>query len=150
MPEGKLIHMDDLEWQAWSHGERLGSRTKALGEAAGCEHVGVVLEELPPGKQSSVPHFHTTEEEHLFVLEGEAFLCWGDEEYQLTPGSYVCFPAGEPRAHYLVNHGSEDCRYIVVGERNPNDVVVYPDHGRMMVRALDTLYHTHTAQWDDT
>lgn len=149
MSEGKLIHVDDLEWDEWSHGERLGSRTKALGAAAGAEHVGVVLEELPPGKQSTVPHFHTREEEHMFVLEGEAFLCWGDEEHQLTPGSYVCFPAGDPRAHYLVNHGTEDCRYLVVGERDSNDVVVYPDHNRMLVRALETLYHTHPAKWDD-
>ena len=49
---------------------RFGSRWQVLGQFGGGSHVGVVLEELPPGKQSNQVHYHMLEEEHVFVLDG--------------------------------------------------------------------------------
>ena len=119
---------------------RFGSRWQALSEFGGGSHLGVVLEILPPGKQSNQLHYHLLEEEHVFVLEGMMTVLLGDKSYPVKAGDYVCFPAGQPAGHALLNEGTEPCRYLLIGERNPNEVAVYPETGRVSVRALGEGY----------
>ena len=64
----------------------------------------------------------------------------GDRTHELRPGSHVCFPAGQAVGHALLNRGTSVCRYLLVGERNPHDVVVYPDTGRIGVRLTGEGY----------
>ena len=47
------------------------------------EHLGVRIEEIPPGGSSSIHHYHTEEEEHVLVLEGEATLVLGLSKIRL-------------------------------------------------------------------
>ena len=54
----------------------------------------------------------------------------------MKAGDYVCFPAGQKAGHCLVNIGDATCRYVIVGERNPNDVSVQTNSGKVLVRAL--------------
>jgi uncharacterized cupin superfamily protein len=54
----------------------------------------------------------------------------------MKPGDYVCFPAGRKLAHSFMNSGRGPCRYLMIGERNPDDVCVYPDSNKMAVNAL--------------
>ena len=100
-------------------------------------HVGVRLEHIPPGEHSSVHHFHTLEEEHVLVLEGEGTLCWDDGEHVLKAGDHVCFPAGDTHAHHIENRSLAYCKYLVFGERCAGDVVVYPERRVMYVKALE-------------
>src|SRR2546421_6233818 len=44
---------------------------RPLGDALGLTHIGVNLTMLPPGKESSMRHWHTHEDEFVYVLEGE-------------------------------------------------------------------------------
>jgi uncharacterized cupin superfamily protein len=37
-----------------------------------------------------------------------------------------------------MNSGAGPCSYLMIGERNPYDVCVYPDSNKMGVRALRT------------
>ncbi len=128
--------IEDVDWVEWSRGAKLGARYRRLGRFGGGSHVGVELEELAPGKQSNLVHYHLLEEEHVLVLEGEATLILGGREYRLLAGHYVCFPAGQKAGHALANRSEKPCRYLVIGENNPNEVVVYPETGRVGVRAL--------------
>jgi uncharacterized cupin superfamily protein len=80
------------------------------------------------------------EEEHLLMMEGSATLQLGDKSFELLAGSYICFPAGQKAGHTLINNGSEPCRYLIVGERNPHDVIVYPESGRVSVRLTGEGY----------
>ena len=48
---------------------------RSLGDALGLAKFGVNLTTLPPGKESSMRHWHSHEEEFVFVLEGEVVLC---------------------------------------------------------------------------
>lgn len=64
----------------------------------------------------------------------------GEQTYELSAGDYVCFPAGQAAAHTLINKSSAPCRFLIIGEHNPNDVVVYPDSGKVMVRATQEVY----------
>ena len=86
-------------------------------------HVGVAIEELPPGMQSSPAHYHIFEEEHVYILEGALTVRIGAATHEMKAGDYVCFPAGQKAGHCLINNSGAACRYVIVGERNPNEVV---------------------------
>lgn len=134
----KPISSLDVAWVEWSEVPRFGLRYRHLTLAAFGEdyRVGVAIEELPPGKQSSPAHYHFLEEEHVFILEGTLTARIGGDTHEMTAGGYVCFPAGQRAGHCLLNNSGTTCRYVIVGERNPNDVVVYTDSGKVLVRAL--------------
>jgi uncharacterized cupin superfamily protein len=131
---------ESVPWETFSHGERFAIRYRQLGEHGGGSHVGVCMEELAPGKQAYPAHYHMLEEEHLLVLSGTLTLLLDGERYPMRAGDYVCFPAGQRAGHAIVNESDEACRYLIVGERNPNDVIVYPDSGRVGVRLLGEGY----------
>ena len=129
-----------VPWEAASHGERYEMRFQHLSSFGGGSQIGVAMEILPPGKQSNQVHYHLLEEEHVFVLEGSLTLTLGARTYELTAGHYVCFPAGQTVGHALFNHTSQPCRYLVFGNPQPHDVVVFPDSGRVSVRLTGESY----------
>lgn len=128
-----------VAWQDEGDGQRFGGKSRHLTYAAfgnGDYHVGVLIEAPAPGKRLCPKHYHMLEEEHALILEGELTLLFGDASFPVKPGDYVCFPAGERTGHSFLNSGGGPCRYLMIGERNPNDVCVYPDSNKVMVRAL--------------
>jgi uncharacterized cupin superfamily protein len=128
----------DVAWTESSEAPRFEVRYRHLSRAALGEdyRVGVAIEELAPGRQSSPAHYHIFEEEHVYLLEGTLTVRIGSEAFGMTAGDYVCFPAGRKAGHCLVNSSGATCRYLIVGERNPNEVVVYTDSRKVLVRAL--------------
>lgn len=120
------VHISELPFETWYAGTDREIRGKALGDYGGTSKVGVGFLELPPGSNTKPAHWHKQEEEHLYVLSGCATLHLGAHQFDLRPGSFVCFPAGQAEAHYLDNTGTEPFRYIIVGERIADDEVVYP------------------------
>jgi uncharacterized cupin superfamily protein len=80
------------------------------------------------------------EEEHLLMVEGSATLRLGEQSFELSAGSFVCFPAGQKAGHALINNSAAACRYLIIGERNPHDVIVYPESGRVSVRLTGEGY----------
>src|SRR5690606_39557814 len=67
---------------------------RALGDALGLTRVGVNLTTLPPGKESSMRHYHSHEDELVYVLEGELVLRTDEGEQVLTAGMCAGTPAG--------------------------------------------------------
>ena len=141
------FHVEQVPWDGYSHGERFGVRFRELGEFGGGKHVGVCLEELAPGKRTYPAHYHMLEDEHVFILEGRLTLRLGERRFEMGPGQYVCFPAGQKVGHTLENQTDAPCRYLIVGERNPAEVVVYTDTERVGVRLLGEGYR-RSAQMD--
>lgn len=143
----------DLAWEEWSPVPRLGVRYQHLSRATMGENyrLGVAIEELAPGKQSSPAHYHIFEEEHVYVLEGALTVRIGTDSYEMKAGDYICFPAKQKAGHCLINNGTAPCRYVIVGERNPNEVVVYTDSGKVLVRSLGCEIYDRAATrgfWD--
>ncbi len=128
----------DVHWTEFSEAPRFALRYRHLSRAALGDdyHVGVAIEELEPGKQSSPAHYHILEEEHVYVLEGALCARIGADTHPMKAGDYLCFPAGQKSGHCLINNSDAVCRYVIVGENNPNEVVVYTDSGKVLVRAL--------------
>jgi uncharacterized cupin superfamily protein len=101
---------------------------RQLGKALGLQQFGVNLTTLPPGKESSMRHWHTREEEFVYVLEGEVVLVTDAGEQLLTAGCCAGFPAGSGDGHQLVNRSDRPALYLEVGTRDDDaDEVFYPD-----------------------
>ena len=121
------IRESELAWETWLPGTKQEIRGKSLCDVGGRARVGVGLVELPPGSDTRPAHYHSLEEEHLYVLSGTAILRLRAEELELRQGDYVCFPAGQEIFHHLENRCDEPCRYLMIGERNPADRVVHEE-----------------------
>jgi uncharacterized cupin superfamily protein len=102
-------------------------RKQRLGDALGLKAFGVNLTTLPPGAVSALRHWHSHEEEFIYVLSGELLLVTNEGEQPLLAGMCAGFPAGKPDAHCLINRSTRDAVYLEVGTRHPEDVVTYPD-----------------------
>lgn len=103
-------------------------RSVALGDLLGLTHFGVRLCRLPPGTLSSQRHWHSHEDEFVYILEGEVELVTDAGRQTLTPGMCAGFPAGRADGHHLVNRSERDALFLCVGDRRPGeDAVEYPD-----------------------
>ena len=93
----KPISSLDVAWKEWFEVPRFGVRYRHLTLAAVGEdyRVGVAIEELQPGKQSSPAHYHIFEEEHVYILEGRLSVRVGADTHEMLAGDYICFPAGQ-------------------------------------------------------
>lgn len=100
---------------------------QALGDASGLTDFGVNLLRLPPGAWSSQRHWHSHEDEFVYVLSGELVLITDAGEQVLHAGDAAAFPKNHPDGHHLVNRGSEVAVCLEVGSRSDSDVVIYPD-----------------------
>ncbi|MEQ8860505.1 MAG: cupin domain-containing protein [Pseudomonadales bacterium] len=124
MTPKRPIHLSEIEPEVWYAGTDRELRGWALCDVGGASKLGVGVLELAPGSNTRPAHYHTKEEEHLYVLDGHATLHLGDDRYPLVPGSYVCFPAGQAAPHCLCNDGPAVFRYLMIGERIAEDRVV--------------------------
>ena len=93
----------------------------------GLKNYGVNLVDLEPGGWSSQRHWHTHEDEFVYVVSGELTLVTDDGEQVLTPGMVVGFPAGKSNGHHLVNKSDAVASFLEIGDRIAEDEVYYPD-----------------------
>ena len=101
---------------------------RCLGDAAGLTQFGVNLNRLPPGTWSSQRHWHTAEDEFIFVVQGEVVLVTDAGEEILRAGDCAGFKAGVQEGHHLQNRSSAEALVLEVGTRRPEtDEVFYPD-----------------------
>ncbi|HUF19289.1 MAG TPA: cupin domain-containing protein [Burkholderiales bacterium] len=100
---------------------------RQLGDACGLAKIGINHTTLPPGKESSMRHWHTHEEEFIFVLSGEVVLRTDAGEQLLKAGMCAGFPLGSTDGHQLVNRSDEPAVYLEVSNRDPQDAGLYPD-----------------------
>ena len=82
-------------------------------------------------------HFHTHEDELVFVIEGEVVLRTDAGEQILTPGMCAGFPAGSRDGHHLVNRSDRPARYLEISNRNPADTAEYSDVDLACARTPD-------------
>ncbi|MGJ5672044.1 MAG: cupin domain-containing protein [Nostochopsis sp.] len=104
-----------------------GRIRQRLGNFAGLKNFGVNLVKLEPGSSSALRHWHSCQDEFIYVLEGELTLITDAGAEILIPGMAAGFPAGEANGHHLVNRTSTVAVYLEVGDRTPNDEASYPD-----------------------
>ncbi|QJE72282.1 cupin domain-containing protein [Aerophototrophica crusticola] len=102
-----------------------------FGRVFGFARIGIHHEVLPPGRRTSWPHAESTEEEFVYVLEGEPDLWLDGHLHRLGPGDGVGFKPGTGETHCILNNSDRDVRLLVVGEhKRADNKVYYPLHPR--------------------
>jgi len=104
---------------------------RALGDPLGLTKIGINHTTLPPGKESSMRHWHTLEDEFIFVLSGEVVVKTDGGEQVLGAGMCAGFPASADGktgdGHQLINRGSVPAVYLEISNRDKADTAFYPD-----------------------
>jgi uncharacterized cupin superfamily protein len=104
------------------------SRTrKRLGDAGSLRDFGVNLMTLGAGGWSSQRHWHSHEDEFVYVLEGELTLIENDGETLLRAGDAAAFPKNTGNGHHLINRSSTTAVDLEVGSRQPDDLTTCSD-----------------------
>jgi uncharacterized cupin superfamily protein len=98
-----------------------------LGDAAGLTQFGVNLVRLAPGAWSSQRHWHSHEDEFVYVLAGEVVLVTDAGDEVLRAGDCAGFKAGDRDGHCLQNRAAQHAELLVVGSRDDADHGEYPD-----------------------
>jgi uncharacterized cupin superfamily protein len=123
---------------------RMGDRAKRrLGEACGLTKLGVNLVTLGPGGQSALRHWHTLEDEFVYVLEGELVLVTNAGEQVLKAGMCAGYPAGKRDAHHFINRSTRPARYLEIGPRLDGDTAFYPDDDLMWIETEEGSVAAH-------
>ncbi|HTF15109.1 MAG TPA: cupin domain-containing protein [Burkholderiales bacterium] len=104
-----------------------GRHKRRLGDHAGLRNFGVNLTRLDPGAESSMRHWHTKQDEFIYVLEGEVTLVTDAGRQKLTSGMAAGFPGGKADGHQLVNETTKPVLYLEIGDRTPGDGAAYTD-----------------------
>src|SRR4051812_23850203 len=94
-----------------------GRTRKPLGGAAGLTQFGVNLLTLPPGAASSQRHWHSAEDEFVYVVSGEVTLMTDRGQEILRTGDCAGFPMNNGNGHQLVNRSSGVAVCLEIGTR---------------------------------
>lgn len=100
---------------------------RRLGDAGGLRDFGINLMRLPPGGWSSQRHWHSHEDEFVYVVEGELVLVEDGGEMLLRAGDCAAFPKNSGNGHHMINRSSAEAVYLEVGARDINDLTTCSD-----------------------
>jgi uncharacterized cupin superfamily protein len=136
-----LVNVDEVDEIVQLIGEHWGAHFKPLTPSMrpGGGNLGVNHMRLPKGRSLCPFHYHQREDEVFYILSGRGLLRYGDTVRTLRAGDCVSCPAGTGKAHQIANPHDEDLVYLAIGPRHPDEVCVYPDTGKVMVRSLGKI-----------
>lgn len=120
---------------------------RRLGDAGGLVDFGVNLMRLPAGNWSSQRHWHTDEDEFVYVLEGEVTLVEDGGETLLRAGDCAAFPKGSGNGHHMINRSNATAVYLEVGARSPVDITYCSDVDMMSDVADGRFVHKDGAPY---
>lgn len=112
-----------------------------LGDAGGLTQFGVNLLQLPPGAWSSQRHWHSAEDEFVYVVSGEVALITDRGEEILRAGDCAAFPKDTPDGHHLVNKSASNAVCLEIGTRMPGDCLVYSDIDMVIDKKVGSFTH---------
>ncbi|HTK79946.1 MAG TPA: cupin domain-containing protein [Rhizomicrobium sp.] len=118
-----------------------GRVRRRLGDAGGLTQFGVNLLQLPPGAASSQRHWHSGEDEFVYVVSGEMILVTDKGEERLRAGDCAAFPKGVADGHQLVNKSDAVAVCLEVGTRSEDDVCTYSDIDMMIDSKVGRYVH---------
>ena len=104
-----------------------GRSNVALGNPFGITQFGANITTLEPGAWSSQRHWHLNEDELVYAIEGEMVIVDDTGRHPFKPGQCAGWKANTPNAHCIVNEGSSNAKFLVVGTRAIIEAANYPD-----------------------
>jgi uncharacterized cupin superfamily protein len=104
-----------------------GREKQKLGDAVGLIQFGVNISRIKAHSKSALRHWHESEDEFIYMLEGELVLHEDSGETVLKPGDAAGWKANGGIGHCLINCTGKDALYLEVGTRSTAERVHYPD-----------------------
>ncbi len=104
-----------------------GRAKRSLTAELGLSQFGVNFTELAPGSASSIRHWHSHEDEFIYIISGEVVLVTDGGEQVLAAGMVAGFPAGIEDGHCIQNKSDQPAVVLEVGSRDMRDEGNYPD-----------------------
>jgi uncharacterized cupin superfamily protein len=104
-----------------------GQSCQRLARYAGLTQFGVNVTVIEAGSWSSQRHWHSHEDEFVWVLDGELTLITDAGEETLRAGDCAAFRSGDPDGHHLVNKSGRPARVLEIGTTAQQDRCTYPD-----------------------
>lgn len=120
-----------------------------LGDAGGLTDFGLNLMQLPPGGWSSQRHWHSHEDEFVYVLSGELILIEDAGETILKAGDCAAFPKNTGNGHHMINRSTAPATYLEVGTRSPDDVITCADVDMMSPSSVGRFLHKDGTPYPD-
>jgi len=120
------VNEGEIDWKEYDRDDH-AFRRKELSNATDAEELGCSLYELDAGDRSWPYHYHTANEEAIYVLAGTGLLRAADGESDLSEGDFVALPADKEGGHQVVNDGDGVLRYLMISTMNEPDVTIYPE-----------------------
>ena len=104
-----------------------GQSCQRVARHAGLTEFGVNLTVIEPGAWSSQRHWHTHEDEFVWVVDGELTLITDTGEEVLRAGDCAAFKRGDRDGHHLVNRSGRPAKVLEIGNSDPQDRCTYSD-----------------------
>ncbi|MFB9947367.1 cupin domain-containing protein [Rhizobium puerariae] len=120
-----------------------------LGNAGGLTDFGINLMHLPPGNWSSQRHWHSHEDEFVYVLEGELTLVEDGGETVLRAGDCAAFPKNSGNGHHMINRSEAVAIYLEIGSRHPSDLTTCSDVDMKSSNADGRFVHKDGSPYPD-
>ena len=135
MSRGTIVNRDELDWTERDHDDTFVLARKRLALAAGGDHLGCTLFQIPPDKRAHPYHFHYGNEEALYILAGEGVLRLAGDHHEIEAGDYCALPMGDAGAHQVINTGDEPLEYLAMSTMRDPDIIYYPDSDKLLCAA---------------
>jgi len=129
-----IVATRDVPIEPFRHGA-VDSEWRDLGIAAGSALSGINHIVVAPRARSAPFHCHGAEEEIFVVLAGAGTLRLGDERHAVEGGHVIARPPATRVAHQFIA-GDGGLTLLAWGTREPNDIVWYPDSGKVNLRGV--------------
>jgi uncharacterized cupin superfamily protein len=142
-----IVHRDDVAEDVVERGGRR-YRSRRLGVAVGAHTSGLRHVLIASGAHGVPRHCHSAEEELFVILAGAGTVRVGDEEAPVRAGHVLSRPAGTTLAHAF-RAGPEGLEYLAYGQRGTNDIVRYPDSGKVYLAGVGAYVRAEQlGYWD--
>ena len=135
MDTDPVVDTDELNWRRQNPGGEYDAQIKDVSDSTPLEQLGLRLYRLEPGQAAWPFHAHMANEEVILIQQGEGTLRYGDEEYEVSAGDCLSFPADPDGPHKLKNTSDRELRYLCVSTMNEPDAIRYPDSEKIGVFA---------------
>jgi uncharacterized cupin superfamily protein len=128
-----VIHLSEVSREAIKapEGSAFSGVRQRVGLAIGANKLGYSVYAVPPGKTAFPFHAHYTNEEMIYILEGEGIARIGKDEIQVSAETFIAFPPGTESSHQLINTSKSDLRYLCVSTMQYPDLTEYPDANKV-------------------
>ena len=111
---------------------------RRLGVAAGGHTTGLRHMTIAPGRRGYPRHCHSAEEELFVILAGSGTASVGEQEAPVRAGHVLARPSGTTLAHGF-RAGPDGLEYLAYGQRQDNDIVFYPDSGKISFAGVGVI-----------